>query len=100
MCGGRTIDDTYISRIYTYKLSRDVIAIRVASTTMLLDTMLFRINHFGINPRRGGSPPRDRIIVDEIIIMYGDLVHRVPISLIVIDVVRFISMNIGVVVRI
>lgn len=100
VCGGKTIDDTYISRMYTYRLSRDVKAIRVASIIILLDIILFKINHFGINPRRGGSPPMDRMIVDKTIIMYGDLVHMVPMSLMVVEVVRLISMNIGVVVKI
>lgn len=83
--------------MYTYRLINDVIAIRVASMVMLWVVMLFRINHFGINPESGGSPPSDSIVVDSIIMVWGELVHIVPISLIVVEVVMFISISVGVV---
>lgn len=95
--GGRVIDDMYINRMYTYRLSSDVMAIKVASTIMFMEVILFRISHFGINPESGGSPPSDRVVVSEIIIMCGELVHIVPMSLIVIEFVVFISKNIGIV---
>lgn len=100
VCGGRVIDDKYTSRMYTYRLSRDITAIKVASMVILRETILFRISHFGINPERGGSPPRDKIAVDKIIMMYGELVHIVPISLIVVDAVVLIIKNTGIVVMV
>lgn len=73
-------------------------AIVVASMVMLVDTILLRISHLGIKPVRGGSPPNDRMVVEMVIIKYGEEAHMVPISLTVVDDVRLMSMNTGVVV--
>lgn len=96
--GGSVIDDIYVSRIYTYRLSSEAIAIMVASAIMFVEIRLFRISHFGMNPERGGSPPMDRTVIDRTVMVYGELVHMVPRSLIVIDIVRLISRNVGIVV--
>lgn len=42
--------------------------IRMASVVKLKAVILFRISHFGINPVRGGSPARDRMVRSVIII--------------------------------
>lgn len=60
-----------------------MIAIRVASIVRLKNTILFRISHFGINPVRGGKPPRDRIDSVRADVNCGVVVHIVPKSLIV-----------------
>lgn len=44
-----------------YRLSRDIMAMMVASIVRLKNTILFRMSHFGMKPVRGGSPPRDRM---------------------------------------
>lgn len=97
VCGGRVIEDMYISCMYTYRLSRDVMAISVASGIILLEVILFKISHFGMNPDRGGSPPRESIVVDRAIMVWGVFVHMVPRSLMVIDSVLFISKSVGMV---
>lgn len=58
------------------------------------------IAHFGRNPVRGGSPPRDRRIMDAMARIIGVLFHASESELI--DVAEFIMsmMNIGVVSRI
>lgn len=83
--------------MYTYRLIREVMAIRIASTVMFREVMLFKISHFGINPESGGSPPSDRMEADRMIMVYGELVHMVPMSLIVIEVVVLINVNVGIV---
>lgn len=50
-----------------------------------------RINHFGINPDRGGSPPSDSSVRAAIAVMVGDLVQ--PIARVLIFVV-FINLNV------
>lgn len=72
-------------------------AIVVASAVMLNITILFRISHFGMNPVRGGRPLIDRIVIVSIDASCGDVVHMVPMSLIVVDDVVFIIRKIGVV---
>lgn len=44
-----------------------------------------RINHFGINPVRGGRPPRDRRINGVKEVSAGDLVHEVAKELMFVD---------------
>lgn len=65
----------------------------------LKNTILFKINHFGIKPVRGGSPPSDRIDSVRADVSWGEAVHIVPKSLIVVDVVECSIRKIGVVVR-
>lgn len=72
-------------------------AIKVASVVMFREVMLFKISHFGMNPDSGGSPPSDRMEEVRMIMVYGELVHMVPISLIVIEIVMLISRNVGIV---
>lgn len=98
VCGVSVIDDMYISRMYTYRLSKDVMAINVASVVIFVAVSLLRISHLGIKPESGGSPPRDSSVVDRIIMVCGELVHMVPRSLIVVEVVAFIKRKIGVVI--
>lgn len=59
-----------------------------------------RIAHFGRNPVRGGSPPKDRRIIDAMARIIGVLFHASESKLI--DVAEFIMrvMNIGIVSRI
>lgn len=99
VCGGRVIDDMYISRMYTYRLSSEVIAIKVASAIMLREVKLFIMSHFGMNPERGGNPPRDRMVVARATVINGEFVHAAPMSLIVVEDVVLISINVGVVAR-
>lgn len=98
--GVMAIDEIYVSRRYTYRLRRDIIAMIVASIVMLNITILFRISHFGMNPVSGGSPPIDRIVTVRIDASCGDVIHVVPISLIVVDDVVCSMIKIGVVDRI
>lgn len=93
------IDEMYVSRRYTYRLSRDAMAIIVASVVMLNMTILFRISHFGMKPVRGGSPPIDRIVIVSIDASCGDVIHVVPMSLIVVDDVVWSMRKTGVVDR-
>lgn len=99
MLGVIAIDEMYVSRRYTYRLSRDAMAIIVASAVMLNITILFRISHFGMKPVRGGSPPIDRIVIVSIDASCGDVIHVVPISLIVVDDVVWSMRKTGVVDR-
>lgn len=79
------IDEMYVSRRYIYKLSRDIMAIVVASIVMPNIIILFKISHFGIKPVRGGRPLIDRIVIVSIDVSCGDVVQVVPMSLIVVD---------------
>lgn len=45
----------------------------------------WRINHFGMNPVRGGRPPRDRRIRGVREVSAGDLVHEVARELMFVD---------------
>lgn len=82
-----------------YRLSRDMIAMTVASIVRLKNTILFRMSHFGMKPVRGGSPPRDRMDSVRADVSWGEAVHINPRSLIVVDVVEWSIMKIGVVER-
>lgn len=66
---------------------------------MLNMIILFRMSHFGMNPVNGGSPPIDRIVAINAVVISGDVVHMVPISFIVVDDVECSSINTGVVDR-
>lgn len=57
---------------------------RVASVVKLRVVILFRISHFGIKPVRGGRPVSDRIVTNIINIKWGEVVHMVPMSLMVV----------------
>lgn len=72
----------------------------MASTSIFKCAILFRINHFGINPVVGGSPPIDRTVDDRISMVVGDSNQIVPMSFIVFNDVVFMVMKIGVVVKI
>lgn len=65
---------------------------------MFMEAILLRINHLGINPASGGSPPRERIVSAMRIIRCGEVVQIVPISLTVIVSVWLIERKIGAVV--
>jgi len=93
------IDEMYVNRRYTYRLSSDVMAIIVASVVKLNIIILFRMSHFGIKPVSGGRPPIDRIVIVMIDASCGEVIHVVPMSLIVVDDVVFNIMKIGVVDR-
>ena len=43
---------------------------------MSLDTSSCKINHLGIKPVRGGSPPRDKSVRRTAVVMGADLFHR------------------------
>lgn len=80
-----------------YRLSRDIMAMMVASIVRLKRTILFRISHFGMKPVSGGSPPRDRIDSVRADVSWGEAVHIIPRSLIVVDVVEWSIMKMGMV---
>lgn len=82
-----------------YRLNKDIMAMMVASVVRLKNTILFRISHFGMNPVRGGSPPKDRIDSVRADVSWGEAVHITPRSLIVVDIVECSIMKIGVVER-
>lgn len=63
----------------------------------LKEIILFKISHFGMNPVRGGRPPRERIVMLVAAVRCGEVVHKVPRSLIVVDVVEPRIRKIGVV---
>lgn len=71
---------------------------RVASVVRLRAVILFRMSHFGMNPVRGGRPARDRMISSVISIRCGEVVHMIPMSLIVVVDDVFSVRKIGVVV--
>lgn len=71
-----------------YRLSNDIIAIIVASIVRLKNIILFRINHFGMKPVSGGSPPMDRMDSIRAVVSWGEFVHITPRSLIVLDIVE------------
>ncbi len=49
---------------------------------LLLDTSSCKINHFGMKPVRGGSPPKDRSVRRMAVVMGADLFHRLVSDLI------------------
>lgn len=81
-----------------YRLSREAMAIIVASIVIFRCIILFRISHFGMNPVIGGSPPVDKMVADRSSIRAGEEVHTVPMSFIVVDDVMFMTRKMGVVV--
>lgn len=48
----------------------------MAIIILLLDTSSCKINHFGIKPVKGGSPPRDRSVRRMAVVIGADLFHR------------------------
>lgn len=58
------------------------------------------IAHFGRNPVRGGSPPRDRRMMDAIARIMGVLLHANERELIAVAEFIMSIMNIGIVSRI
>lgn len=73
-------------------------AIIRASTVIFRCIILFRINHFGMNPVIGGNPPKERTVIESRSIMVGELDHIIPMSFIVVNDVRFMVRKIGIVV--
>lgn len=73
-------------------------AIIVASIVRLKNTILFRMSHFGMKPVRGGRPPSDRMDRVRADVSWGVVVHIVPRSLIVEEVVEWSMRKIGAVV--
>lgn len=71
----------------------------VAAIVRLNSTILFRMSHFGMKPVSGGSPPRERMDSVRADVSWGEAVHMVPRSLIVLDAVEWSIMKIGVVER-
>lgn len=59
-------------------------AIRLATGVLLFFSSSVMMSHLGINPERGGSPPRDRSTVAIRGIMMGCLFHAMEMELIVV----------------
>lgn len=81
-----------------YRLSRDVMAIRIASIIRFIEIILLRMSHLGINPVSGGRPLSERMVIDRAKVSWGVDVHMLPRSLIVVEVVLCSKIKIGVVV--
>lgn len=56
----------------------------------------FRINHLGIKPVSGGSPPSAIRVISVIVESVGEVVHIVPRSLVVlvVEVIRIVNMEV------
>lgn len=72
----------------------------MASVVRLRVVILFRMSHFGMKPVRGGRPVSDRIVISKISVRWGEIVHMVPMSLMVVvdDVLRMIKIGMVVIV--
>lgn len=78
----------------------DIIVITVATVMQLFFNSSLMINHFGINPVRGGNPPVDSRMVDTRGRKIGVLFHRSDMELIDVIVWVPIIMKSGIVMMI
>lgn len=75
-------------------------AISVGGIIMLFFVSSWMINHLGIKPDSGGSPPRDNIKVRITEVIKGNLFHVWERDRVVVDELRMNNMNVDRVIRI
>ena len=65
---------------------------------LLFFVISWMISHFGRKPVRGGSPPRDNMVIKMIAVIRGALFHVREIAVVVVAILIISSMNIVVVI--